>query len=96
VPRVVWTPPALRDIARLHSFLVTKNRIAARRAIRAIRQGVKGLAKHPETGRPIEDLSTAFREWFIEFGDSGYLTLYRYEGEVVAILAVRHVKEAGY
>lgn len=37
-----------------------------------------------------------FREWFIGFGDSGYVMLYRYDGELLAILAVRHGKEAGY
>jgi hypothetical protein len=31
-----------------------------------------------------------------EFGDSGYVALYRYEAELVAILAVRHGKEAGF
>ncbi len=85
----------MRDLARLHGFLAPKNRTAARRAIRAIRQGVKALARHPEIGRPVEDMSTEFREWFIEFGDSGYVALYRYDGELVAILAVRHGKEGG-
>ena len=94
--RVIWTPPALRDLARLHGFLAPKNRDAARRAVRAIRQGVKLLAEHPEIGRPVEAMPAAFREWLIRFGDGGYVTLYRYEGAVVAILAVRHRREAGY
>jgi len=37
-----------------------------------------------------------FREWFIQFGDSGYLVLYRFDGKLVTILAVRPGKEAGY
>ena len=36
-----------------------------------------------------------FREWLIDFGDSGYAILYRFDGGMVAILAVRHQKEAG-
>ena len=96
MPRLVWTPSALRDLARLHAFLATKDRNAARRAIRAIRQGVTALARHPEIGRPVEDLATEFREWLIRFGDGGYVARYRYDGEIVAILAVRHGKEAGY
>jgi hypothetical protein len=28
--------------------------------------------------------------------DSGYVTRYRFDGEIVTILAVRHQKEAGY
>ena len=96
MPRVVWTPPALRDVARLHGFLAPKNRDAARRAVRAIRQGVKALAAHPAIGRPVEEMPPEFREWFIPFGDSGYVALYRYDGDSVAILAVRHGKEAGH
>lgn len=94
--RLIWTPPAVRDVARLHAFLAPKNRKAARKAVRAIRQGVKALAAHPEIGRPIEEMPPEFREWFIQFGDSGYVALYRYNGELVAILAVRHGREAGY
>lgn len=86
----------MRDIARLHGFLAPKNPDAARRAVRAIRRGVKALASHPEIGRPIDEMPPEFREWFVQFGDSGYVALYRYDGELVAILAVRHGREAGY
>ena len=94
--RVVWTLSALRDVTRLHRFPLSRNPNAARRAVRAIRQGVKVLGAHPEIGRPIAGMPPEFREWFIPFGDSGYLTLYRYDGELVAILAVRSGREAGY
>jgi plasmid stabilization system protein ParE len=94
--RLIWTPPALRDLARLHRFLVVKNRAAARRALRAIRQGVEALGTHPEIGRPVEDMPPEFREWLIQFGDGGYIALYHFDGRTVAILAVRHGKEAGY
>ena len=96
MPRLIWTPAALRDVARLHGFLAPKSRAAAGRAVRAIRQGVRALGTHPEIGRPVEDLLTDFREWVIHFGDSGYIVLYHYAGELVVILAVRHGKEAGY
>ena len=94
--RLIWTPQALRDVARLHEFLAAKSRAAARRAIRAIRQGVKALARHPEIGRTVKELPPEFREWLIPFGESGYVVLYRYDGALSAILAVRHAKEAGY
>lgn len=83
-------------MARLHDFLAAKNRAAARRAVQTIRQSVKALAAHPEAGRPVDDMSPEFREWIIQFGDSAYVTLYRYDGEGIAILAVRHGREAGY
>lgn len=94
--RLKWSQPALQDIARLHEFLVTKSPDAAQRAIKAIRQGVKALGKHPEIGRPVEELLPAFREWVIEFGQSAYVILYRYDGKEVVILAARHGREAGY
>jgi plasmid stabilization system protein ParE len=96
VPSLIWSPPALRDLARLHSFLAAKNRLAAQRAVRAIRQGVKLLAAHPEIGRPAEGIEPEFREWLIPFGESGYVALYRIDGRRVVILAVRHGKELGF
>jgi len=47
-------------------------------------------------GRLIEDLPEQYREWPIDFGDSGYVARYRLDGDTVTILAVRHQKEAGY
>jgi hypothetical protein len=32
----------------------------------------------------------------IPFGNGAYVALYRYDGETVAILAIRHAREAGY
>jgi plasmid stabilization system protein ParE len=96
MPRVIWTPRALQDVARLNRFLASKNRDAARRAVRAIRSGVKVLASRPEIGRPAPEMPSGFRERVIQFGDGGYVALYRYDGEIVVILAVRHGKEAGY
>jgi plasmid stabilization system protein ParE len=57
---------------------------------------VKLLGAHPELGRPVEAMSAGFREWFIQFGDGGYVALYRHENDLVAILAVRHGREVGY
>lgn len=48
-------------------------------------------------GRPVEELPDVFREWLIEFGGSGYVARYRYDGgDIVSILAIRHQKEAGF
>lgn len=95
MPRLIWTPQALADVQRLYRFLASKNMDAARRALQAIRQGVKVLTLQPGMGRPIEDLPVEFREWLIDFGDSGYVARYRLDGDVIVVLAVRHQKEAG-
>jgi plasmid stabilization system protein ParE len=96
MPRLKWSQPALQDVARLYDFLAPKSKNAAQRAVKTIRQGVKTLGKHPEIGRPVEDLPPEFREWVIEFGQGAYIALYRYDGKEVVILAVRHGREAGY
>lgn len=96
MPRLIWTPPALLDVQRLYRFLANQNVAAASKAVKAIREGVKVLAQQPGIGRPAEDMAPEFREWLIDFGHSGYVTLYRFEGDSVTILAVRHQKEVGY
>jgi plasmid stabilization system protein ParE len=96
MPRLIWSPAALRDVQRLHQFLSEKSPDAARRAVRSIRQGVHVLAQQPAIGRPAEHMENEFREWLIDFGDSGYIALYCYDGQTAVILAVRHQKEVGY
>lgn len=96
MPQLIWSPTALRDVDRLHRFLVEKNASAAREAIKAIRTHVNILAQQPGAGRPAAQMEPEFREWIIPFGGSGYIALYRYDGEQAVILAVRHQREAGY
>jgi plasmid stabilization system protein ParE len=96
MPRLKWTPQALRDVVRLHDFLVPQSRDAADRAVKAIRLGLKLLGKNPEMGRPVDELPAEFREWVIEFGSGAYVALYHYDGKEVVILAIRHGREAGY
>lgn len=96
MPRLIWTPAALLDLQRLYRFLAEKNVSAAKRGVRAIREGMKVIIKQPGIGRPVEDMEPEFREWLIDFGESGYVVLYRYDGENAAVLAVRHQRELGY
>jgi plasmid stabilization system protein ParE len=96
MPHLKWSRSALLDVSRWHDFLAPKSSDAARRAIKAIRQGVKALGRHPEIGRLVDDLPPEFREWMIEFGSGAYLALYRFNGKEVVILAVRHGREAEY
>ncbi len=95
MPHLRWSPAALLDVARLYQFLANSPG-AAQRAIKMIRRGVRALSKHPEIGRPVEELPPEFREWVIEFGQGAYVALYHYDGKQVVILAVRHGREAGY
>ena len=96
MPRLVWSEPALANVRRLYRFLMMKNPAAAQRAVRVIREGVNILAGHPQVGRVDEDMEEAFRDWPIQFGDSGYVVRYRFDGDQVTILTVRHQREAGF
>ena len=96
MPRLIWTPSALLDVQRLYRFLVVKNPDAARSAVKAIRQGVKVLEQQPKVGRPVEEMDNEYRDWIIDFGDSGYVARYRVDPQFVSVLAVRHEKEVGF
>ena len=93
--RLIWSPAALLDVQRHYRFLASKNIDAAKRAVTAMRQGVRVLGQQPGIGRPIDEMPDEFRDWIIDFGDSGYVARYRLDSDVVTILAVRHQKEVG-
>lgn len=96
MPQVIYTPNAIRDLQRLREFLRPKNTLAAKRAADTIIKALQVLGLQPQIGRPIEDMPDQYREWIINFGDSGYVVRYRLDGEAVTILAIRHQKEIGY
>lgn len=91
-----WAPSALHDVQRLHRFLLDKSPDAASRAVAAIRNGVRVLGEQPLIGRPVDDMPVEFRDWIIDFGDSGYVARYRVDAAEVVILAIRHQREVGF
>ena len=96
MPRLIWSPAALLDVQRLYRFLAPKNADAARRAVKTIRESVQILRLQPGIGRPAQDMEPEYREWLIDFGQSGYVALYRFDGQTALIVAVRHQKELDY
>lgn len=96
MPRIRFAPSAICDLERLREFLRLKSPVAAKRAGEVIIKAVQVLGLQPQLGRPIEDMPDEFREWIIDFGDSGYVARYRIDQEIVTILAVRHQKEVGF
>lgn len=81
MPSLIWTPVALRDVQRCHRFLAGKTADAASRAVRAIRDAMRIVATHPGVGRPAARMEPEFRELPIPFDDSGYVVLYRLDGD---------------
>ncbi len=103
MPRIVITEGAAQGLERCRKFLYEKNPNASRRAAQAIAIAI-AIAKqfsllelNPEIGRAMDNLPEV-RELIIEFGDNGYIALYRLEPNTskVYVLAFRHQKEAGY
>jgi plasmid stabilization system protein ParE len=94
--RLTWSPQALLDVQRLYRFLASKNISAAKRAVSTLREGVKLLGSQPGIGRPIDDMPNEFREWIIDYGDTGYIVRYRVDAVTVVVLTVRHQKEVGF
>lgn len=96
MPQVRFSSTALNDLQRLRDFLRLRNPAAAKRAAAAITQAIQLLGQHPQIGRPAEEMDIEYRELPIDFGDSGYIALYRYEDDLVIVLSLRHQKEVGY
>ena len=55
--------------------------------MQSIREGVKIVVVQPEISKPAENMEPEYREWLINFGDSGYIALYRYAGQTAVIVA---------
>ena len=96
MPQVKFAVTALNDLERLREFLRPRNPAAAKRAATAIAKAVLLLEQQPQIGRPVEEMRIEYRELPIDFGDSGYVALYRYEDDLVTVLSLRHQKEVGY
>ena len=96
MPRLIWTGPALAYMQRLYQFLASKSPDAARRAAGAIRSQVRILEAQPAVGRVLAETDPEYRTWPIDFGESGYVVLYRFDSRQVSILALRHQREAGF
>lgn len=93
--RLIVTARALDDIDRLCDFLAEHLPHEAARTAQLIAQGLDILRHHPLVGRPSVQ---GMRELVISRGHSGYLALYLYDKQAdsVAVLAIRHQREAGY
>jgi len=89
---VIWLPDAVKDVMRLREFIQDKNPSAAQRAASKIKEGVLILISNPESGRPVDELSS-FREILIPFGAGNYVLRYRKDNLKIVVVRVWHSKE---
>jgi plasmid stabilization system protein ParE len=88
---VIWLPDAVTDLIRLRKFIQDKNPSAAKRAASKIKEGALILMSNPESGRPVEGLSS-FREIIIPFGAGHYVLRYR-KDDAIVVIRIWHSKE---
>jgi plasmid stabilization system protein ParE len=93
--QVVYSRNAISNLDRLHRFLAARNPEAAARAVNTILDRLKTLKRVPRLG-PADPERPDIRELFMPFGAAGYVARYRVLGGTVVVLAVRHMREAGY
>ena len=92
MPKVVWLPEALQDVARLYEFLAEKSPEAACKAADRIGYVARQLEHFPELGQPMED--GARRQVFLHFGAGAYVIRYRRDNEGnVVVVRVWHSRE---
>ncbi|MCL1077751.1 type II toxin-antitoxin system RelE/ParE family toxin [Parashewanella spongiae] len=89
---VIWLPDAVTDLVRLREFIQEKNPSAPKRAATKIKEGSLTLTNNPESGRPVDGLSS-FREILIPFGAGNYFLRYREDNFTIAVVRVWHNKK---
>ena len=93
--RIVHSPEATEDLARLWLFLEQAAPDLASVAIEDLVGAIEVLASHPLVGRRVAGEA---RELVISRGTTGYVALYRFEParDVIRILRIRHQRECGF
>ena len=87
--RIVWTEPALRDLASARAYIALDKPTAADSQVQRVLSAVEGLLRFPESGRPGRRVGT--RELVI--GRTPYLVPYRLRGDSIEILRVLHGRQ---
>ena len=92
--KLIVSPEAAADLARLRAFLVDRNPDAAQRAAASLIQAIQSLDMFPDRGRPTG--TKGVRELVIPFGHSAYVMRYAHLAEVeeIIILRIWHGREA--
>jgi plasmid stabilization system protein ParE len=85
--RLIVSPAATADLQRLHTFLASKNEVAAQRVIAVLDDAMRSLATFPERGRPVGD--SGLRELVVPFGRSAYIVRYGYLALIDEVVVVR-------
>ncbi len=84
--RLIWTEPALRDLAAARAYIAQERPAVAKQQISKIVERIKLLRRLPESGRPGRRPGT--RELVVS--GTPFVVPYRIRGEDIEILRVLH------
>jgi toxin ParE1/3/4 len=87
--RIVWTEPALRDLADARAYIALDKPAAAARQVELVLSAVASLVRFPESARAGRRPGT--RELVVS--GTPYLVPYRLRGEVIEVLRVLHGRQ---
>lgn len=87
--QIVWTEPALRDLAAARAYIARDNLPAADEQVVRVMAAVADLLQFPQIGRPGRREGT--RELVI--GRTPYIVPYRLHGDLIEILRVLHGRQ---
>jgi toxin ParE1/3/4 len=91
---ILFSSEAISDVERLPSFLASRSRDAAERAVKTMLAALERVEQFPELGRPTDD--PEIREIVVRFGATGYIIRYCVLPDDRSILVLRlwHGREA--
>lgn len=88
--KIEWSELAISRVSEIADYIAADKPQAAQNWVNTIFDTVENLAKFPELGRGIpEILDIRFREII----KGNYRIIYKFEGETVSILTVRHGRQ---
>jgi toxin ParE1/3/4 len=87
--RLVWTAPALGDLASARAYIGRDNPPAADRQVEHVLSAVAVLLRLPEAGRPGRRAGT--RELVVS--RTPYIVAYRIRANAIEILRVMHARQ---
>jgi toxin ParE1/3/4 len=87
--RIVWTEPAVHDLAAARAYIARDDVLAADRQVERVVASVAGLLQLPEIGRPGRRVGT--RELVVS--RTPYVVAYRLRAEAIETLRVMHGRQ---
>jgi len=83
-----WAEPAAEDLADIARYIATDSPHAAGDFVDRVDKAIQQLAKHPQSGRVVPELSHHNILRYRELVIPPWRLIYRYEGNVLFVLAV--------